>query len=183
MSNDGNAGSEPRTCVRFTLSIAPVSNADDRIVNMLGSFVFDLGQVVGCSGQTSATASASTTDQASNAFVTNMLAPGELQVELTLVDTTTQVRCAIQPSTEADAGTEAWFHLDEPEPVEPLAETHKTIRRRRTEVAPGGLGLLGMKSETRRRFGSSSGGRDPNDGDGPGGGSSGSPLTLVPKKR
>lgn len=146
----GNDGSLPQTCVRVTVSIAPISNADERLADILAAFAFDLGQLVGCADMGSR-ASVECTEQTWDALEKNLFSTGELKIDMTVTGADTQVRCVVTPDA-VTSGTAAWFPPDAAtSPVEnPMV---KTIRRKRADLAKSGLGSMRMKSETTQRLG------------------------------
>ena len=166
MANDGNLGDRSPLSARVTISIAPISDADERLADMLGAFAFDLAQLLGCSGQTSSKANVLFSEETLSALENNLLSSGDVKVELTLTDADAHVHCVVNPGV-ASTGTDAWFPPDEATAAveNPML---KTIRRKRSDLAKGGLGLMHMKSETKKPLGK------------PGGGSSGPPVTVVP---
>ena len=174
MSNDGNLGNRSQITTQVTLSIAPISDADERLADLLGAFAFDLAQLVGCSEQTSSKANVLCGEAFARALANNLLSSGDVKVELTLTGGDAQVRCVVNPGA-ASTGTDAWFPPDEAAFVVEENPTMQTIRRRRGELAQGGLGLMRVKNETKKRAGTPDGGA----------GSSAPSVTVVPlsKKR
>lgn len=166
MGNDGDLDNRSQISAQVTISIAPISDADERLVDMLGAFAFDLAQLVGCSRQTSSKANVLCSEATSNALENNLLSSGDMKVELTLTTADAHVCCVVNPGA-ASTGTDAWFPPDEAtSTVE--NPTMQTIRRKRTDLAKGGLGSMRRKGEMMMPHGE------------PDGGSSAAPVTVVP---
>jgi hypothetical protein len=152
MGNDSKPHDRPQTCVRVSVSIAPISDADERLADMLGAFAFDLGQLVGCADMGSR-ASVECTEETWDALENNLFSSGELKIDMTVTGADAQVRCVVTPDA-GTSGTEAWFPPDQAEQTSTVENTMmKTIRRKRADLAKGGLGLMRMKSETKKRVG------------------------------
>ncbi len=162
--------------MRVTVSIAPISNADERIIDLFGSLAFDLAQLVGCSRQTSSNANIQTLEGTTAALQDNLLSTGELQFEMSLRASSLQVKCTVTPGAEASDGTEAWFRLDEPEP-EVTNPGAKTIKVKRSD-----LGGMTAKSSTRKRFGVG-GSPGPGDDGGASSGSSDPQFGVIPLRK
>ena len=176
MSEADNHNDSAQMEMRVTVSIAPISNADERIVDLFGSLAFDLAQLVGCSRQTSSNANVQTSERTSTALQDNLLSTGELRFEMSLRESNLQVKLTVSPGAEASDGTEAWFRLDEPEP-EVTNASAKTIKVKRSD-----LGGLTEKSSTRKRFGAG-GGPGPGDDGGARAGSSDPRFGVIPLRK
>lgn len=177
MSTEGNSADHAQTSMRATISIAPISDADERVVDLFASFAFDLARLVGCSRQTSSNVNIRTMDETSAALQNNLLSTGELRLELTLANAQMHVQCVVNPNADANSGTEAWFRLDELDSPDEDAAPN-TLWREQLDYRRNTLGGLTAKSSTRKRFGMGSG-HDPDDG----GGSAKLPLGVIPLRK
>lgn len=134
MSSDGKPSDRAPTCLRVSVSIAPLSATDERLADVLGNVVFDLAQLVGYPPETAATASIRVLEETHAAFVNNLLSMDELQVDLDVKDKDVRVRSDVRACASRHSGTEAWFGGNEStQPTE--KPPTKTVRRKRGDLA------------------------------------------------
>lgn len=180
MGNDGHPSDRAQTCVRISLTIAPVSNADDRVTGLLSNLAFDVAMMVGCSSAVAAKANGSCIEETAATMQENMFSSGELKVDIALIGDKVLVHSAVRATEVEIPGTESWFQPDEPQ-RDMGKDPSKTIRRKRSELAKGGLGLQRLLAESKKAH-------DPEDGDGGGqsggeGESSAPAATVVPLRK
>lgn len=172
MGNDGSLGDRPQTTVRVTISINPASDVRGDLAGLLGNLFFDVGQAVGLSRKTSSNANIQLVEETTNILEHGSgQLDGELRVAFSMGNDDVIVDVRAPDDPRDDTSTDAWFPPDSKETLATM------VHQRRVDRAQGGLGLLRMKSETRRRVGGRGGGPD---GDGGDGGSSPAPANVVP---
>lgn len=156
MSNDGKPSDNSQTCMRISITIAPAENIAGDIAGLVGNFAFDLCQVVELSRQTSSKVNVQLIEMVTDALEHREASPDELNVEFSMLgdEVEMDVRTAQPPSSEPS--TDAWFPPDAfLSSKERLA---KTVRERRVDRSAGGLGLMRLRSGTKKKPSGSSGG-------------------------
>jgi hypothetical protein len=196
MGDDQHPSDHAQTLVKFSLSIAPASSADDRVTGLLSNLVFDLATLVGCSRKTASQVNVLCVEETAATLEENMFSSGELKVDLAIVGEKVRVHSAVRPAEVEIPGTESWFQPDEPQ--RDMGKTpSKTIRRKRSDLlaqtvedrrvdrAQGGLGLMRLTEESKFKLGPD--GNKGDNGNGGGsegeGGSSAPAATVVPLRK
>jgi len=187
MGDDRHSSDRAETRVKFSLTIAPVAHADDRVTGLLSNLFFDLATMVGCSEKTAARANLLCVEEMSVTLQENLFSSGELKVDMGLIGEKVLVFGAVRATEVEIPGTESWFQPDEPQ-RDMGKDPSKTIRRKRSDLlaqaveerrvdrAKGGLGLQRLTAESKFKLGS-----DDDEGDkGKGGGSEGEGGSSAP---
>lgn len=193
MGNDGHPSDRAQTCVKVSLTIAPVSHADERATGLLSNLVFDIAMMVGCSSAAAGKANSVCVEEMTATLQENLFASGELRVDVALIGEKVLVHGAVRAAEVEIPGTESWFQPDEPQ-RDMGKDPSKTVRRKRSDLladtvqerrvdrARGGVGLMRMTAESKRSLGPGDGNDEGGNSDGEGG-SSAPAAVVVPLRK
>jgi hypothetical protein len=191
MDNDRKPGDRVRTCVRVTVSIEPMSEANDAVVALLSAFAFDLSQAIEHTQHVGSRASLLIVEEASNVLERSVHSTGELKVNVTLTNKAAEVWCEVRPGPNAPSQpvVDDWFPPDEPGATREnpamktmsrkRSEFEKAVQGRLRDRTQGGLGLVRLSADAKTGADAApkkqGGGTDNNDG-----GSSAAQASVVP---
>lgn len=189
MGNDGHPSDRTQSCVKISLTIAPASHADDQVTGLLSNLAFDVATMVGCSSATAAKANSLCLDETEGTIQQNLFASGELKIDLAIIGDGVLVHGAVRKTAVDTSCTEAWFPPDvagtevqQDEPGRDMGrDASKTIRRKKTDIVRGGLGLQRLTAESKEKLGPEPGGGGGEFGND--GGSSAPAAVVVPLRK
>lgn len=175
MGSDREHSDNARTCLRVFISITPEHEPRGDLAGLLGNFLFDLSSVVGLSRQTSSKVNVQLIEMLTDVVEHGLQLQREMSVEFSVCGDDVRLEVREPEPIHAQPSTDGWFPVDEPTSPAP-SPSLKTMRRskkdllaetvqeRRVDRSEGGLGLMRLRSETRKR--SDGGGNDGGGGDG-----------------